>query len=296
MSENAGTMDPVTPDTPAPGPAPASFGARLRWERERAGLTVTDVAARLRLHLNQVRAIEQETLNALPETAYVRGFIRSYARLLNIDPTPLLEDLASKLVPPTSSVVDGMAQQRDYSPVREAAREQSSRRLVILGAVLLLIVLGALGWYATRERAAAGATAIPPVPTPASAPATAPAAAPTTAPATVTVESAAPTAVVPAVATVPSPAPGNEPQIEPLPPSPLLKLHFNGPSWAEVKDAEGKVLHSQQSQAGAEYVIEGTPPFYVVIGDANKAAVEVRGEAYDLTPHTRQNVARFTIN
>ena len=64
---------------------------------------------------------------------------------------------------------DGMAQQRDYSPVREAAREQSSRRLVILGAVLLLIVLGALGWYATRERAAAGATAIPPVPTPASA-------------------------------------------------------------------------------------------------------------------------------
>lgn len=292
MSEDAGTMDPVTPDTPAPGPAPTSFGARLRWERERAGLTVTDVAARLRLHLNQVRAIEQETLNALPETAYVRGFIRSYARLLNIDPTPLLEDLASKLVPPTSSVVDGMAQQRDYSPVREAAREQSSRRLVILGAVLLLIVLGALGWYATRERGAVGATAIPPMPTPASTRA----AASTTAPATVTVESAAPTAVVPAVASVPSPPPGNEPQIEPLPPSPLLKLHFNGPSWAEVKDAEGKVLHSQHSQTGSEYVIEGTPPFYVVIGDANKAAVEVRGEAYDLAPHTRQNVARFTIN
>ena len=59
MSENAGTMDRGTPDTPAPGPAPASFGARLRWGRERAGLTVTDVAARLRLHLNQVRAIER---------------------------------------------------------------------------------------------------------------------------------------------------------------------------------------------------------------------------------------------
>ena len=87
-----------------------------------------------------------------------------------------------------------------------------------------------------------------------------------------------------------------EPQIEPLPPSPLLKLHFNGASWAEVKDAEGKLLHSQHSQTGSEYVIEGTPPFYVVIGDANKATVEVRGEAYDLAPHTRQNVARFTVN
>ena len=145
MSEDAETMDPVTPDTPAPEPAPISFGARLRWERERAGLTVTDVAARLRLHLNQVRAIEQESLDALPEAAYVRGFIRSYARLLNIDPAPLLEDLATKLVPATTSVVDGIAQHRDYSPVREAAREQSSRRFVILGAVLLLIVLGALG-------------------------------------------------------------------------------------------------------------------------------------------------------
>ena len=56
------------------------------------------------------------------------------------------------------------------------------------------------------------------------------------------------------------------------------------------------MLHSQHNQGGSEYVIEGTPPFYVVIGDANKATVEVRGEAYDLAPYTRQNVARFTIN
>jgi len=285
MSEGAGTVDPVTPDTPAAEPPPTSFGARLSWERERAGLTVTDVAARLRLHLNQVRAIEQESLNALPEVAYVRGFIRSYARLLNIDPAPLVEDLATKLVPATASVVDGIAHHRDYSPVREAAREQSSRRFVILGAMLLLIVLGALGWYATRERVlVASATAIPPMPTPAAAPAT------------VTVASAAPATVEPAVASVSSPTPGSEPQIEPLPPSPLLKLHFNGQSWAEVKDAEGKVLHSQHNQAGTDYVIEGTPPFYVVIGDANRATVEVRGEAYDLAPHTRQNVARFTVN
>ncbi|HQR56604.1 MAG TPA: DUF4115 domain-containing protein, partial [Burkholderiaceae bacterium] len=75
-----------------------------------------------------------------------------------------------------------------------------------------------------------------------------------------------------------------------------LKVRFSGPSWVEVKDAEGKVLLSQHSTAGAEHVIEGTPPFYVVIGDTTKAAVEVRGENYDLAPYTRQNVARFTVN
>jgi len=260
---------------------PASFGARLRWERERAGLTVTDVAARLRLHLNQVRALEQEALAELPEAAYVRGFVRSYARILQIEPGPLLEDLASKLAPSGSSVLDGMAQQRDYSPVRAAAREQRSRRLVVVGAVLLLVALGVLGWYATRKTS--------PVATPGTVVPAAPA--------------AAPPAVEPVTALPPAPAstaPTNAPEpavaLEPVAPAPLLKLHFNGPSWAEVKDAEGKALHSQHNSAGSEYVIEGTPPFYVVIGDANKASVEVRGETYDLTPYTRQNVARFTIN
>jgi cytoskeleton protein RodZ len=84
--------------------------------------------------------------------------------------------------------------------------------------------------------------------------------------------------------------------MEPVPAPPLLKLRFTGTSWAEVKDAEGKVLHSQHNIAGTEFVVEGTPPFYVVIGDAGVSTVEVRGEVFDLAPHTRQNVARFTIN
>ena len=131
---------------------PVSFGARLRWERERAGLTVTDVAGRLRLHPNQVRALEEEALARLPEAAYVRGFVRSYARVFAIEPDALLADLATKIAPAGASVVDGMTQARDYSPVRAAAREQTSRRLVVIGAVLLLIVLGVLGWWATHGR------------------------------------------------------------------------------------------------------------------------------------------------
>ena len=53
----------------------------------------------MRLHPNQVRAIEQEDLTRLPALAYVRGFIRSYARVLNLDPEPLLSDLNAKLAP-----------------------------------------------------------------------------------------------------------------------------------------------------------------------------------------------------
>jgi cytoskeleton protein RodZ len=265
------------PDQPSP-----SYGPRLKWERERASLTVTDVAARLRLHPKQVRALEEETLDVLPEAAYVRGFVRSYARILGIDPAPLLADLVSKLTPAVS-VVDGMARPRDYSPVRAAAREQASRTLVIVGAVVLLIVLGTLGWYATRGTLSGAPTPSAAVAPPASAPA---AVLPVSTPAPAAAERPDPVTAAP------------EPPVttEPVLPAPLLRLRFTGPSWVEVKDTEGKVLLSQHAGTGAEHVIEGTPPFYVVIGDAGKVAVEVRGEIYELAQHTRQNVARFTIN
>jgi cytoskeleton protein RodZ len=264
---------------------PAAFGERLKWERERAGLTVSDVAARLRLHPNQIRALEQESFAKLPEAAYVRGFVRSYTRIFNVDAAPLLDDLASKLGPTAGSVVDGMSRARDYSPVQAAAREQASRRFVVFGAILLLITLGALGWYAARQKSETAATTVPtPAPVAAATPAPSP---------VVTATEAAPAASAP-----PSQVASAEPVavMEPVPTPPLLRLRFTGPSWAEVKDAEGKVLHSQHNVAGTEQVIEGTPPFYVVIGDATKTAVEVRGEAYDLVPYSRQNVARFTIN
>jgi len=259
-------------------PPPTAFGARLKWERERAGLSVGDVASRLRLHVNQVRALEDETLKVLPEAAYVRGFVRSYARLLNVDPAPLLDDYAARLAP-TGSVIDRMAATRDYSPVREAAREQTSRRVVLAGSLLLLVGLGVLGWWATRKPTPVPMAAPPPVaPAAPATPPPAPAVAPAAAPAAAVTEGAA--AAAPEVVAAP----------------PLLKLRFTGSSWAEVKDAEGKVLHSQQNVAGTEFVIEGTPPFYVVIGDVANATVEVRGEPLDLASSTRQNVARLTVN
>lgn len=266
-------------DSGAAALPPTAFGARLLWERERAGLSQPDVAARLRLHPNQVRALEQETLAVLPEAAYVRGFVRSYARILDIDPAPLLQDLAAKLGATDGSVVDRMASPRDFSPVRAAAREQASRQVVMVGAIVLLVVLGALGWYVSKRPQPTAAPAPAPVvstPAPVAPPPATPAAEP------------APAASVPAAEGAAA--------MEPVPVPPLLKLRFTGTSWAEVKDAEGKVLHSQHNTAGTEFVVEGTPPFYVVIGDAGVATVEVRGDAFDLAPHTRQNVARFTIN
>jgi cytoskeleton protein RodZ len=279
--------DDARPVAPAAA-APSSFGARLAAARESGGLTVSEIAARLRLHPNQVRALDEENFGALPEAAYVRGFVRSYARIVGIDPAPLLDDLNAKLAKPASSVVDGMARTDDYSPVRAAAREQASRTVVLGIAVVALIALGAIGWYATQQpnetAAAANNAAAPPVrsePAPPAQPTAA--AAPLQAPAeTVTPsEPAAPPASAPAEA--------------PSAPPPLLALQFGGVSWVEVTDAKGNVLLSQLAQAGERYQLSGALPLAVVIGDASKASVAVRGEPMDLDSIARSNVARFTV-
>lgn len=263
---------------------PDGYGARLAWERQRAGFGVTDIAARLRLHPNQVRAIEQEDLARLPELAYVRGFIRSYARVLNIDPAPILSDLNAKLASTHTSVVDGMAGTSDYSPVRAAARESMSRQLVLGGAVVGLIALGVVGWIATQQNRPSEVAPAPVVVAPVAATA---------------VE--APSAVPEVTAAVAEPlATEAEPASSESAPSaseaaPTLLLRFDGASWVEVIDANGKILLSRLSSSGDEHVLDGELPLTVVIGDAGKTAVEVRGEAFDLQPFTRNNVARFTV-
>jgi cytoskeleton protein RodZ len=287
------TDDEVRADAaPAAGGEPTSFGARLTAAREKERLSVGDMASRLRLHVNQVRAIESENLAQLPEPAYVRGFVRSYARSLGLDPAPLIDDLNSKLEPASASVVDGIAKARDYSPVRAAAHERASRSLVLGLSILALVALGALGWYATRQPQPAPVPAPAPTAAPASSAALVQPAVPTTgAEAHGTDRASAGGDAQPAAAVEPAPAP-SQPLNEA---GSLLMLSFSGSSWVEVTDASGKVVVSQTAGAGEAIQPAGKPPFTVVIGDAAKATVKVRGEAFDLEPVTRANIARFTV-
>ncbi len=314
MSNNStvGMRTGVQSNSDADAAAPISYGARLAMQRQSAGLGVTDVAAQLRLHPNQVRAIEQEDLARLPAPAYVRGFVRSYARMLKIDPSPLLSDLNAKLEPARESVVDGGA--TDYSAAHAASRERKLPQWMFGTALLILIALGVLGWLANQPQQ----QPLPPTPVAGPAgPAAAPAMAPTepaapinTSEATASPATASPAAASEATASeaaastaaadpVPAPTDTAEPTVASSViasgAAPTLVLRFNGASWAEVTDRGGKILLSQLNSEGAEHALDGELPLTVVIGDANFASVQVRGAAFNLQPFTRNNIARFTI-
>lgn len=315
----SGERDAAPREEPAVAPAldaasPAGYGARLARERQRAGMGVTDIAAQLRLHPDQVRAIEQENLARLPELPYVRGFIRGYARTLNIDPVPLLSDLNAKVAPAPDSETDDAGS--GYAVERSAGRERSSRWVMGI-AVAALIALGLLGWQTTQREvqtqaapvvlapAAPVATSAPAV-TPAAEPVSPPAAEVTTPPVTVAETpasskqtEAAPVPAAPVAASPVAAAPAATTAVAATPSrtetAPTLLLRFTGASWVEVTDARGQVLMSQLSTPGAEHVVEGDLPLNVLIGDATRTSVEVRGVAFNLLPIMRNNVARFTV-
>jgi cytoskeleton protein RodZ len=68
-------------------------GARLRAARIAAGLDLSDIAADLRLRETQVQAIEDEYFTLCGGQVYARGHVRSIARLLDLDPEELVEQL-----------------------------------------------------------------------------------------------------------------------------------------------------------------------------------------------------------
>ncbi len=75
--------------------APLAYGSGcgnvLKAAREAQGLSIHEVCSQLRLGIKQIQAIEQDDFEKLPQPSIVRGFIRNYARLLNIDVNPILE-------------------------------------------------------------------------------------------------------------------------------------------------------------------------------------------------------------
>jgi cytoskeleton protein RodZ len=280
------------------GPANrANFGARLLAARERRGWSINEVAARVRLSVKQVSALERAALDELPEPVYVRGFLRTYAREVGLDPAPLLDDL--------SAMVDGAPAQpvgspRAPSPVLQAAaREHYVRPVVLGGAMLLLVALAVIGTLTLRKPTPVAAPA-PAAPAPAAKPADQAAAAPAQ-PATTPTE-APPQEPPPANVSAPIAAAndGGATTVTAPPASAAtaaIRLSFAEVAWVEIVDASGKRLLSQNNPAGTEVQLDGKAPFQVLIGNASGTRLEYRGKPVELGPMTgRDNVARVKLD
>ncbi|WP_300339257.1 helix-turn-helix domain-containing protein [Accumulibacter sp.] len=281
----------------------ATVGQQLRAAREARGISVADAAQSLKLGPRQVAALESEDWSSLPGNTMIRGFVRNYARLLNLDGDALMRGLDAEQMQRTL--------QLEVSAGTSASLPQAGRRaerrdyLAIFGGLLLLLlaVLAYLfvppGFWDEKLAALTGSSNLP-----------APAAPPVVAaPPAAPIEtqpvlappgpSAAAAPANPAGAVVQSP--GGQSQgaatidTPPAAVGDTLRLRFAEAAWIEVLDGRGEVLSTGFKPAGSQQDITGQPPFSLVLGNARHVTVEYKGKTIDLESHTSKGVARLTV-
>ena len=280
-------------------------GPTLKAAREERGLSISEVAHSLKFAPRQLEALEQERFDLLPGGTFVRGMVRSYARLLKLEADPLVEGIAGHFHAPDAGIL--AARYSQPVPFSDSARRSTFVYLGVSVAVLGLGSLVAYQWYrdhraatqvamkrAPEKRAVAAAQPAPQVLPAAPKPQPKTPEEPPRAEAVVKVASAAP--VVSSAASAPM-------KIEKPPVavskvatgSHRLVIRCEEEAWIEVKDANDRMLVSSLNPKGCERVVQSRGPLTLVIGNAQHVRILHNDRPVDLAPHTKLSIARFTL-
>lgn len=289
---------------------PMGVGDRLRAAREAAGMSCADIAQALKFSQRQIEMIEANAWSELPGQTFVRGFVRNYARVVNLDPQPLLKELETAALP-KASVLD--LPRSTEATLPQQGGVQKKDYATVFGALALVLVAVAAYFFvpddlwsdelakiraallAPVESTTAGSTAPvkdlmpPPAAGQAAADPSTPAAADASAQAAASTPLPAEAAAAPGAA-----ATGQAP---PTAAGGPLRFEFDKASWVEVRDGKGAIVMSRQGTAGSAHDIEGDPPFSIIIGDGRSVRLTYRDHPIDLGPfiNAQSNVARLTI-
>lgn len=105
------------------------LGDALRREREKQGLTIKDIENETSIRSVYISAIEKGDYDSLPGDVYTKGFIRNYARALNMDSESLLQQYNSERnisVPEHPADQDYRNDYRDDYSYRSSSSRSSS--------------------------------------------------------------------------------------------------------------------------------------------------------------------------
>lgn len=251
-------------------------GNLLRLEREKAGLTVPDVASRLKVPARIVEAIEAEEWDQLGAPVFVRGQLRSYARLLGVDITQQLRQAHLDTVAPATLV------SRSHTSRWQHFAENASRRAVyvVITAVLVVPV-----WMAAQShwgRAPAPQVSLDVSPTPAQSAVQKDA-----------TSTSARQSKRPYVASI---APITRTESAEKEPESVLALRIDEDSWMQVVAPAGNIIEEGLLKAGEERRYAAGEVGRVVLGNAAGVVVQHAGSTVDTLPYRRANVARFAVS
>jgi cytoskeleton protein RodZ len=295
------------------------FGSRLRAVREARGLDLETCGHALRLPVRVLRQLENNEFDGLDYQVYIGGYIRKYARYLEIDDAEAEAAVGGlKPVEPPLVATGGVSHSRYLLDRYATAATYVVLTLVIAVPTVWLGMRGTLthdmSHLAPLDAAPVAQQDAPP-PAPAASGSTAKAptgnvaglaqagnTTPAAAPATRPVEQQ------PLLASmVPVPNLDSDANVTPSPASAVdpasvgsgshsLTLSLPNSSWVEVIGKDGSRLEYGLLPAGTAKTYHSDQPLEVRIGNATGAQVSVDGQPMVLDPYRRSNVAHFRVD
>ena len=329
MSDASKPMGLGTPDVGGRLP-----GEILKAARVAQGLSLEQLGANLKVAPSKLAALEDGRLEALPDASFARALAQAVCRTLKIDPAPVLAGLPAARVTPLGQDKPPLNQPFKDAQLASRMFDGAGAGLLAsllrpqwLGPIVLLLAAAAIyllpesfewpSWRADAPVAPASApeqTAEGVLPPPVASDAGLPVPAP--APSASGSSAAAPASAAsdgnPVTGSASSPQPAQPDAPDSLSPrvgstassgDSQSLVSGEGPvfitvtedAWIEVLDGEGNKRVSRIVRSGEAMSMGGVPPWRVRIGHAGGVQVRLRGQPVDLTPFTRNNVARLEL-
>lgn len=318
-------------EQPSTGDHQGVPGKTLAAQREALGWSVEQVADQLKLAVRQVVALEAGDYANLPGPAVVRGFVRAYAKIMKLDPAPLVAMIALDTAPAPDTTPTTVRRDKptSFSEVRFPTNGKRSRAPYGLIAALVVVAGAAVAvWQSglvanflpahggngapapavsTPSSAAASVTVLPspvsggvgtPIETTTVKPGeeNKPLQSPSVPLISVPPPSqASPASALPAGAAPAAAAPAATASPAAAASGNSLVLSVREDSWVEVKRAKGRPLLSKLLKAGSTETVEIKEPVTLIVGKPSGVDATLRGAALPLPPVAGGTVARVPV-
>jgi cytoskeleton protein RodZ len=304
-----------------------SPGALLRQARVAREMSLDDVSGVLHLDVELIAALEADDYENLPASTFVKGYLRGYARLLNLNADSLVEAFECQGCKDAYIVADiSVSSQIDSNDVL--------MKIVTLGVIVALIALVFLWWQTQPEQSdtnglndisvekqasdisyessgsyevESGRIGVQPESAslmkqesvPEAQPITMLADEPVLAEMEVENTQDIPVAQIVQSEVVNEPAESLDETIRDkvvlTETQDSLVIHFKYDSWVEIYARDNKKLYYNIAKKGKTLSLQGLAPIKVLIGYARGLSIEYNGKPFDAGPFTNKQIARFTL-
>jgi cytoskeleton protein RodZ len=231
------------------------LGSKLKQAREARQLTLPEVEWATKIRAEFLQALEDEQFDLLPSATHVRGFIRSYARYLEVDPDPMVAEFNQVGAGATEIV-----------STRAAVKTRRKDFVVTPGMIVgvaMVVLIGIFGFYLKHQYdtyVASRAADTQPSP-------------------------GLRLSDLPTPTAVPTPAAAPSPSPSPSPSGVVVAIRLDADTWLQV-DVDGKTdpTTGKTYPAGTTLTFTGRQSVKVVSGKAAHAFVTVNGKDQGAMP------------